>query len=132
MKRLTSASSVCVVAALGFAATASATPAPDPAKDCKKGYVLVATGADPSSYASSFDADGNGFVCYDPTTDSFRDDKGQFSPDGTGGVAVDENGDGFVCYDAGRGAVIDDTLDPTSPTGFTCPAGFEPVPATLV
>lgn len=113
---------VAVVAGLLMAAgPAAATPAPDPAKDCKKGYIITGAVEQP---AASYDSDGNGFVCYDPTTDTYRDDKGQFAPDQAGGSGVDQNNDRIVCYSPTQGAIVDnDQTIPGESEPLFCPPG---------
>jgi len=114
--------SMAVTAGLLLAAgPATATPAPDPAKDCKKGYVLTGAAAQP---ASDYDTDGNGFVCFDPATGSYRDDKGQFAPAQGGGSGIDQNMDNLVCYNPEQGAIIDNDQSLAGETEpVFCPEG---------
>jgi hypothetical protein len=69
---------------------------------------------------ATYDQNGNGFVCIDPTTGDVRDDKDQFAGDAQGNASqADENGNGVVCGN-GEGVYTDDD-------GFgNCPPGFGP------
>jgi hypothetical protein len=118
-RRLLAAACAMATAALLLAPAASADPAPNPDKQCKKGYVR---GADATM---TYDQNGNGFVCVDPMTGDVRDDKDQFAGDTTtDATQADENGNHVVCTN-GDGVYTDDD------GSGNCPPGFGPsVPLT--
>ena len=113
-RRLIAIACTTGLAALAWTAVSAADPAPNPDKQCKKGYVRGAEAT------AEHDANGNGYVCVDEDG-TIRDDKDQFAGDGQGNVfAADENGNHIVC--SNNGVYVDDD------GAGGCPPGFGPGP----
>ena len=124
MKARTSVTALMLTLAAVFTAgTGSASPEPDSTKQCKKGWVRA---TDPGS---TFDEDRNRWVCYDPATGEFRDDKGQFSGEQGSPQAADENQNFAVCWSPSTGVVTDDDV---SSGQIECPGRGDFIPFPTV